>query len=139
MSFLMRSRIAVAEHTPAVDVLTWLEIKYLSSKMPRGVHMYFLVVTREMVDSCMPTVSATSCSTSAFIASSPCSKNPRWRSTMQLATLSRVSCQLCRLFMNQRASCSWPFKYVLSWLRAARRGGRAGGGGGRGRGGAAAL
>ena len=53
--------------------------------------MYLLVVTREMVDSCMLTVSATSCSTSGFMASAPWSKKARWRSTMVRATLSSVS------------------------------------------------
>src|SRR3569832_1870637 len=111
MSFLMRARIAVAEHTPPVDVLTWLEKKYLSSKMPRGVHMYFLVVTREMVDSCMPTVSATSCSTNTFNNSSPCSKNPRWRSTMQHTTKNKNTKQQNKHNKNQHTTNNRPFKY----------------------------
>ncbi len=41
-----------AEAAPPVSVATWLPKKYLSSKVPRGVSMYFCVVTREIVDSC---------------------------------------------------------------------------------------
>ena len=40
-SFLINSRIAVDEHSPPFSVLTWLEKKYLSSNMPRGVCIYF--------------------------------------------------------------------------------------------------
>ena len=47
-SCLMSARMAVAEHAPPVSVETWLPKKYLSSKMPRGVSMYFCVVTREI-------------------------------------------------------------------------------------------
>ena len=54
-SCLISARIAVAEQAPPVSVETWLPKKYFSSKMPRGVSMYFCVVTREMVDSCRPT------------------------------------------------------------------------------------
>ena len=50
ISFLIIARIAVDEHSPPSSVLTWLEKKYLSSNMPRGVCMYFWVVTLEMVD-----------------------------------------------------------------------------------------
>ena len=41
-----------------------LEKKYFSSKVPKGVAMYLAVVTRLMVDSCKPSSSATSRSTS---------------------------------------------------------------------------
>ena len=112
---------AVDEHPPPLSVGRWLEKKYFSSKIPRGVCMYLRVVTREMVDSCMPRTSATSWRTMGFIASSPCSRNPRWRSTMVEATRSRVSLRLCRLFMNQRASCRWAFNVVLSALVSALR------------------
>ena len=95
--FLSIERIAVAEQAPPSAVATWLEKKYLSSKMPRGVSMYLLVVTREIVDSCMLTASAMSCSTNGFIASGPWSKNARWRSTIVRATLSNVSLRLFRL------------------------------------------
>ena len=49
-SFLIRARIAVDEHSPPAAVLTWLEKKYLSSKIPRGVCIYLWVVTLEIVD-----------------------------------------------------------------------------------------
>jgi hypothetical protein len=51
-SCLISARIAVEEAAPPVSVATWLPKKYFSSKMPRGVAMYFCVVTRETVDSC---------------------------------------------------------------------------------------
>ncbi|MNP30217.1 hypothetical protein D3C76_1232810 [compost metagenome] len=69
--------------------------------------MYFWVVTREIVDSCISTASAMSLSTMGFMASSPYSKKPCCCSTMQLATLSRVSLRLSRLLMNHLASCKW--------------------------------
>src|SRR6266853_5103924 len=77
-SCLRSARIAVAEQAPPVSVDTWLPKKYLSSKMPRGVSMYFCVVTRDIVDSCSPTDSAISRSTSGRIATSPCSKKFFW-------------------------------------------------------------
>src|SRR3989344_18983 len=95
--FLIIERMAVAEQAPPSTVPTWLEKKYFSSNTPRGVSMYLLVVTREMVDSCMPTASATSCSTSGFMASGPWSKNARCRSTMVRDTLGSDSLRLARL------------------------------------------
>src|SRR6185436_3314212 len=53
MSFLILARTAVDEAPPPSAASTWLEKKYLSSNTPRGVCMYLLDVTREMVDSCM--------------------------------------------------------------------------------------
>ena len=46
--------------TPPASVLTWLPKKYFSSKMPRGVRMNLLVVTRDTVDSCNSSTSAIS-------------------------------------------------------------------------------
>ena len=62
-SCLISARIAVEEAAPPVSVATWLPKKYFSSKVPRGVDMYFCVVTREMVLSCTPSTSAISRST----------------------------------------------------------------------------
>src|SRR6056297_2751278 len=76
-SFRISARMAVEEHSPPAVVATWLEKKYLSSKIPRGVCMYLFVVTREMVDSCISTSSAMSCSTRGFMASSPYSRKLR--------------------------------------------------------------
>ncbi len=104
-SFLISALIAVDEQAPPKSVLTWLEKKYFNSKMPRGVCIYFRVVTLEMVDSCISRVSAISCRTSGFIASSPYSRKARCRSTIEVATRNSVSLLLCRLLMNQRASC----------------------------------
>ena len=90
-TFLINARMAVLDTSPPVAVATWLEKKYFNSNIPRGVRMYLRVVTREIVDSCMPTALAISASTRGFIASSPWSRNPLWRSTISVATLSRVS------------------------------------------------
>jgi hypothetical protein len=76
--------------------------------MPRGVCMYLPVVTREIVDSCMLTASATSRRIIGSIASSPRSRNAAWRCTIVRATLSSVSLRISRLRISQRASCSWP-------------------------------
>ena len=37
INFRIIARMAVAEHSPPSDVDTWLEKKYLNSKIPRGV------------------------------------------------------------------------------------------------------
>ena len=65
--------------------------------------MYLLVVTREMVDSCISTASATSCKTMGFMASSPCSRKPCWRCTMQVATLSGLIGKLYYTFISRDA------------------------------------
>ncbi|MDT4877075.1 hypothetical protein FQZ97_1125680 [compost metagenome] len=74
--------------------------------MPNGVAMYLAVVTRLMVDSCRPSSSAISRSTSGRMASSPCMKKLRWRSTMAEDTRKMVSKRCWMFLMNQRASCS---------------------------------
>src|SRR5262245_7522154 len=53
MSLRILARTAVEEAPPPSAASTWLEKKYFSSNTPRGVCMYLLEVTREMVDSCM--------------------------------------------------------------------------------------
>src|SRR5262245_30557148 len=53
MSLRILARTAVDDAPPPSAASTWLEKKYLSSNTPRGVCMYLLDVTREMVDSCM--------------------------------------------------------------------------------------
>ena len=68
--------------------------------MPRGVSMYFCVVTREMVDSCRPSMSAISRSTSGRIATSPCSKKCRCRSTIACATRRIVSKRCCTFLIS---------------------------------------
>ena len=67
----INARIAVDEHSPPSCVDTWLEKKYLNSNIPFGVCIYFWVVTREIVDSCISTATAISRSTSGFIAMGP--------------------------------------------------------------------
>ena len=59
---------AIEEHSPPASVDTWLEKKYLNSKIPFGVCIYFWVVTLEIVDSCISTTSAISLNTSGFMA-----------------------------------------------------------------------
>ncbi len=120
ISLFIMARMAVEEHSPPEPVLTWLEKKYFSSNIPRGVCMYFWVVTLEIVDSCISTASAMSWSTSGFMASSPCSKKSIWCSTILLATFNSVSFLLCKLLINQRASCKLFFRKVLSLLLSAR-------------------
>src|SRR5690348_11902485 len=63
--------IAVADALPPSSVATLEEKKCLNSNVPRGVCRYLRVVTREIVDSCMPSSSASSRITSGFIASGP--------------------------------------------------------------------
>src|SRR5688572_14404157 len=105
-SCLMSARIAVEEAAPPASVATWLPKKYLSSKVPRGVAMNFCVVTREMVLSCRPSVCAISRRTRGRIATSPCSRKWRWRSTIACDTLRMVSKRCCTFLISQRASWS---------------------------------
>mgnify|MGYP000712373678 CR=1 FL=1 len=53
--------------------------KYFNSKIPCGVYAYLLVVTRLMVDSCMPMSWATSLSTIGFKCAMPFSKKGLWK------------------------------------------------------------
>src|SRR5205823_945258 len=106
-SCLMSARIAVEEAAPPAPVATCEPKKYFSSKVPRGVAMYFWVVTREMVLSCRLSVSAISRSTGGRIATSPCSRKWRCRSTIACDTRRMVSKRCCTFLMSQRASCSW--------------------------------
>src|SRR5687767_11115136 len=105
-SCLIRARIAAEEAAPPASVATWLPKKYFSSKVPRGVAMNFCVVTREMVLSCRLSVEAISRSTRGRIATSPCSRKWRWRSTMACDTRRMVSKRCCTFLISQRASCS---------------------------------
>src|SRR5258706_1623190 len=120
-SCLISARMAVAEQAPPVSVETWLPKKYLSSKMPRGVSMYFCVVTREIVESCRPTASAISRSTSGRMATSPCSKKFFWRSTIDCVTRRIVSKRCWTFLMSQRASCSCPARCLPPFSREACR------------------
>lgn len=108
MNCLISARTAVLEAFPPASVDRLEPKKYFSSKVPQGVAMYLAVVTREMVDSCSPSSSAISRSTSGFIASSPWVKKPRWRSTIASLTRWMVSKRCWMFLMNQRASCSCP-------------------------------
>ena len=81
---LISARTAVLDALPPVSVPRPEPKKYFSSKVPNGVAMYLAVVTRLMVDSCRPSSSAISRSTSGRMASSPCTKKLFCRSTMAL-------------------------------------------------------
>ena len=59
MSWRILSLAALAETSSPSSVASPLEKKYLSSKTPRGVCTYLLVVTRLTVDSCMSICRAT--------------------------------------------------------------------------------
>src|SRR5689334_7549923 len=106
ISCLMSARMAVADAAPPLSVATWLPKKYFSSNVPRGVSMYFCVVTREIVDSCSDSMSAISRSTMGRIATSPCSKKRRCRSTMAFATRRIVSNRCCTFRISHFASCN---------------------------------
>lgn len=82
--------------------------------MPCGVSMYFCVVTREMVDSCISMESAISERIMGFISSAPPSKKSRCFSTMQRATLRSVSFLVSRLLMIHLASCRLFLTYCRS-------------------------
>ena len=99
------ARTAVLDALPPASVASDEPKKYFSSKVPNGVAMYLAVVTREIVDSCRPSSSAISRSTSGFMAIAPCVKKLFCRSTIACETRWMVS-KRCRMFFtNQRASC----------------------------------
>src|SRR5271165_4677136 len=68
--------------------------------------MYFCVVTREMVDSCRLRISAISRNTIGRIATSPCSKKWRCRSTIACDTRRIVSNRCWTLRISHFASCN---------------------------------
>ena len=105
-SLRMRARMATDETSSPSAPETWLEKKYLNSKMPRGVCMYLPVVTREMVDSCIATASATSRRIMGCIASSPRSRTfaPTVESESHGGGRSWISLSLSRS-TDWRASC----------------------------------
>ena len=73
--------------------------KYFSSNSPCGVCTYLLVVTREMVLSCMPTWSAMSRKIIGFRNMGPFSKKSRCRSTIDSVTRMIVlrRCSIARI------------------------------------------
>ena len=105
---LIRPRIAVAEQALPFALTIAREKKCFSSNTPTGVAMYLLFVTRETVDSWMPTSSAISFSPSGFIAMAPYSKKYFCRRTMASATSRIVEKRCSTFFTVQRASCRWP-------------------------------
>ena len=120
-SCLISARTAVLDALPPASVFSDEPKKYFSSKVPNGVDMYLAVVTREIVDSCRPSSSAISRSTSGFIAISPCVKKLFCRSTIACDTRWMVSKRCWMFFMNQRASCSREFRPARRRWRRRRR------------------
>src|SRR3569833_692928 len=104
---LIKARIAVEDASPPASVATWLPKKYFNSNTPCGVSIYFCVVTREIVLSCNPSVSAISRKTRGRIATAPCEKKLRWRSTIACATRRMVSKRWRMFLISHLASCSW--------------------------------
>src|SRR5262245_230268 len=107
ISLRILARIAVDDTPAPSSPATWLEKKKRNSNTPRGVCRYLPVVTREIVDSCISTASATSFRIIGRIDSSPRSRKACCRSTIVRATFSIVSFRISRLRRSQRASCSW--------------------------------
>ena len=68
---LLLAWVAVLDALPPTAVARLEEKKCLNSNVPRGVCRNLRVVTREMVDSCSSSSSATSRSTNGRIASGP--------------------------------------------------------------------
>src|SRR5262249_22755476 len=88
--------------------------KYLSSKSPCGVSTYLLVVTRLMVDSCMPMSSPTSRRASGRRKATPLSRKSRWNLTRLCVTLRRVRCRCSTLLMSHTAERSFCSTYCLA-------------------------
>src|SRR5215471_19340692 len=88
--------------------------KYLSSKSPCGVSTYLLVVTRLMVDSCIPMSSPTSRSASGRRKATPLSRKSRWNLTRLCVTLRRVRCRCSTLLMSHTAERSFCSTYCLA-------------------------
>src|ERR1700741_707001 len=100
----MRWRTASAEcdSPPCTDGIE-AEKKYLSSNTPRGVATYLLEVTRETVDSCISTASATVLRLSGRRARTPETKKPSCWRTISLATFRMVRARWSSDFISQLA------------------------------------
>ena len=72
--------------------------------MPSGHDKYFWVVTREIVDSCIFTLSAISRSTRGRMPTAPIEKKVCWRATISWATFRMVSSRCAIFFTIQLAS-----------------------------------
>ncbi len=117
MSFLILARMAVDEVPEPSELSTWLEKKIAQLEhAARRVHVLAGSGRAKMVDSCMPMASAMSRRIIGRMCSSPWSRNSCWRSTMERATFSSVSCLISRLLSSQRASCSCV--RMVAWLAA---------------------
>ena len=94
------------EAAPPASVATWLPKKYFSSKVPRGVAMYFCVVTREIVLSCRPSVVGDLAQHQRPHRHLAVLEECRCRSTIACDTRRMVSKRCCTFLISQRASCS---------------------------------
>src|SRR4029450_6155947 len=110
----------VGERLCAVPEAMPLRKKNLSSKSPCGVSTYLLVVTRLMVDSCMPMSSPTSRSESGRRQGNPLSRNSRWNFTIDWVTLRSVRCRWSTLLMSHTAERSFCSTYSRASLPAVR-------------------
>src|ERR671919_883080 len=81
--------------------------KNFSSNSPCGVSTYLLVVTRLIVDSCMPMSSPTSRSDSGLRYGRPLSRNSRWNFTIDCDTLRSVRWRWSTDLMSQSADRSF--------------------------------
>src|SRR5262245_57389430 len=101
---LMRCRTASAEcDSPPCTEGIEAEKKYFSSNTPRGVETYLFEVTRETVDSCISTASATVLRLRGRSARTPCTKKPSCWRTISLATLRIVRARWSSDLISQLA------------------------------------
>src|SRR4029453_2259945 len=99
--------------SPSPDAMP-LWKKYFRSNSPCGVSTYLLVVTRLIVDSCMPMSSPTSRSESGRRCDSPRSRKSRWNLTIDCVTLRSVRWRWSTLLINQSADRSFCSTYCLA-------------------------
>ena len=108
----------IAEFPHLEQLPAAVEKKYFSSKIPSGVCMYLLLVTRLMVLSCISTVSAMSLSPIGFKYSMPFSKKSYWAATIASLTLRMVVARWCSALTKKLALLSWVLRYL--WVSLSR-------------------
>ena len=107
MFFLTETEETISPESEAMPL--WK--KYLSSNSPCGVSTYLLVVTRLMVDSCMPMSSPTSRSARGLRWATPRSRKSRWNFTRLWVTLRRVRWRCSTLLISHTAERSFCSTY----------------------------
>src|SRR5438093_8983966 len=106
--------------SPSPDAIP-LWKKNFSSNSPWGVSTYLFVVTRLIVDSCMPMSSPTSRSDSGRRCGNPRSRNARWNLTIDCVTLRSVRCRWSTLLISHSADRSFCSTYWRASLPEPRR------------------